>query len=334
MQIIADPIDRRVLDDWQRNFPLLKRPFAVIAEAVGIDEADLLDRLERMKSVGRISRVGATCAPNTVSASTLAAMAVPTGRLEQVVAIINGEAGVNHSYLREDEWNLWFVATGPDRAHIDAMLARISWRTRLEVLDLPLLRPFNIDLGFRMSRNGDANQRPMAPPRHADISAMRPGDTDILQALTTGMPIVAHPFAEIATAVNRPEATIIARVAALQQAHIIARLGVIVRHRALGWTSNAMVAWDLPSKVISTVGPRLAALPGVTLCYERRPVAGKWPYRLFNMIHARSRNEARKVLAAARALPELADARHKVLFSTQCFKQTGAMITAAPGAPA
>ena len=44
------------------------------------------------------------------------------------------------------------------------------------------------------------------------------------------------------------------------------------------------------------------------------------------MIHARSRPEAMEVLAAAAALPELAGARNKVLFSTRCFKQTGALI--------
>jgi len=331
MSFVADPIDCRVLDDWQRDFPVINRPFAAIAATLGIDEADLLGRLTRMKVSGRISRIGATCAPNTISASTLAAMAAPPQMLDQVVAIINAEAGVNHSYLREDKWNLWFVATGPDRAHVNATLARISRRSGLEVLNLPLVRPFNIDLGFRMGANDGADGQPPAPPRQADLAAMRAGDADILQILTTGMPIVANPFAEMAQSLNRPEATIIDRIEALQKAHIIARMGIIVRHRALGWTSNAMVVWDVPSDIITGVGPRLAALPGVTLCYERAPVAGKWPYRLYNMIHARSRNEAHQVLARARAFPELADRQHKVLFSTHCFKQVGAMIAARPG---
>ncbi len=331
MQIISDPIDRSLLDDWQRDFPIVPRPFAAISKTLGIDEDDLLDRLTRMKAAGRITRVGATCAPNTASASTLAAMAAPPEQLDQVVEIIGDEAGVNHSYLREDKWNLWFVATGPDRAHIDATLTRISQRAGLEVLDLPLVRPFNIDLGFRMRAIHESNPTLVTPPAPADISAMRPGDADILQALSSGMPIVTRPFAAMADGLDRPESDIITRVEALQKARIITRLGVIVRHRALGWTSNAMVVWDIPSDVITSVGPRLAALPGVTLCYERRPVAGKWPYRLFNMIHARSRDEAHKVLAVARALPELADVRHKVLFSQRCFKQTGAMIVAQPG---
>jgi DNA-binding Lrp family transcriptional regulator len=334
MTFIADPIDCRVLDDWQRDFPITQRPFAAISATLGIAEVDLLNRLTRMKASGRISRVGATCAPNTISASTLAAMAATPQNLDRVVAIINAEAGVNHSYLREDKWNLWFVTTGPDRAHVDATLARISERAKLEVLNLPLVRPFNIDLGFRMGGCDGKFQQRAFPPRQADLSAMQAGDADILQILSTGMAIVANPYAEMANTLNRPEATILDRIKALQKARFISRLGVIVRHRALGWTSNAMVVWDVPSDVITGVGPRLAALPGVTLCYERRRVPGKWPYRLYNMIHAKSRSEAYKTLDAARALPELADANHKVLFSTHCFKQTGAMIAAKPGVSA
>ncbi|MCB1378807.1 MAG: Lrp/AsnC family transcriptional regulator, partial [Alphaproteobacteria bacterium] len=61
-------------------------------------------------------------------------------------------------------------------------------------------------------------------------------------------------------------------------------------------------------------------------CYQRRTVPDLWPYGLFNMIHARSRNEALRVLENARALPELEGIECRVLFSTRCFKQTGALV--------
>lgn len=330
MQIVADPIDRRLLDDWQRNLPVCERPFAAIAAELGIAEADVIDRLSRMKQTGRVTRVGATCAPNTVSASTLAAVAAPERRIDAVARIISAQDGVNHSYQREDDWNIWFVATGPDRDHVDATLASIRVLTGLEVLDLPLVRPFNVDLGFRMT--GGLGKPPA--PRHVDTSEMRPGDRQLLQQLTSGLPIVPRPFAEVARRLARPEPEVAARIEALVAAGIITRLGVIVRHRALGWSSNAMIAWDLTPEEVDEAGPALAALPGVTLCYERAPVEGIWPYRLFNMIHARSRNEAREVLDRARALPVLREATHKVLFSTRCFKQTGALIAVTPEAAA
>ncbi|MEX0367410.1 MAG: AsnC family transcriptional regulator [Ruegeria sp.] len=319
---ITDPIDRALLDDWQRDFPVTARPFAVLAQVLDLTEAEVIDRLQRMRAAGRITRVGATIAPGTVSASTLAAVAAPEERIEEVAALIDAEPGVNHNYLREDSWNLWFVATGPDREHVNDTLARIEARTGLRVLDLRLVRPFNVDLGFRM-----AAKTPHVPaPRRIDRAAMQSGDRDLLQALSSGLPLVAEPYATLARSLGRDSGEVMERIAALHGAGIISRLGVIVRHRALGWSANAMVVWDLPAEQIDAAGPALAAHPGVTLCYERRPAEGVWPYRLYSMIHARSRPEAREVLAGASALPELADVSHKVLFSVRCFKQTGALI--------
>lgn len=324
MKIIGDPIDRALLDDWQRDLPICDRPFAAIASAIGTTEADILNRLERMRKTGRVTRVGATCAPNSVSASTLATVAVPDRRIDHVAAIVSARQGVNHSYQREDRWNLWFVATGPDRNHVDATLASISVLTGLQVLDLPLVRPFNVDLGFRMSAG---NQSKPPAQRRVDMSVMQSGDRQLLQRLTSGLPIAPQPYAEIAARLDRAKADVTGRIKTLLGAGIITRLGVIVRHRALGWSSNAMVVWDLPPDRIDTAGPALAALPGVTLCYERSPVPGVWPWRLYNMIHARSRNEAQDVLGRALALPELDGVPHKALFSTRCFKQTGALIS-------
>lgn len=330
MQIIADPIDLALLDNWQRDFPICDRPFGVIADRLDLKEPEVIARLRKMAAAGRVSRVGATCAPNTVSASTLAAVAAPENRLGEIAAIISAQTGINHSYQRENRWNLWFVATGPDRAHVDATLVEIARQTGLKVMDLRLVRPFNIDLGFRLT-SGHAKPPLPAP---ADCSAMRPGDRALLQQLTSGLPIVPRPYAEIAAVLNRPEAEITNRIDILLRAGIISRLGVIVRHRALGWSANAMVVWDIPQQRIGQAGPALAALDGVTLCYERRPVNGTWPYRLYNMIHARSRREAGEVLDKARALPGLGGVTHKVLFSTRCFKQTGALISLQPEAAA
>lgn len=322
MDHITDPIDRRLLDEFQRDFPITDRPFQVLAYLLGLDEAEVIDRLARMRTTGRITRVGATIAPGAVSASTLAAVAAPAERLEEVAALIDAEPGVNHNYQREDDWSLWFVATGPDRAHVNDTLARISRRTGLRVLDLRLLRPFNVDLGFRMS--GETRHTP--GPRKVDRDAMQDGDRTLLQALSSGLPLVADPYAALARSLDRTAGDVMARIEVLHTAGIISRLGVIVRHRALGWSTNAMVVWDMPSEQIDRAGPALAAHPGVTLCYERRPVEGIWPYRLYSMIHARARSEAKQVLAGAAALPEMFGARHKVLFSTRCFKQTGALI--------
>lgn len=322
MEGVTDPITQALLDNWQRDFPIIHRPFEQLAQTLGVGETDVIARLVHQKENGRITRVGATCAPNIVSASTLAAISAPEDRIEEVAAIIGSEPGVNHSYLRENDWNLWFVATGPDRAHVDGALARISERSGLRVLDLRLVRPFNVDLGFSM--RGEKPLHSMG--RTVDASVFRTDDRPLLQALMRGLELVPHPWLALADRLGRSEKDVLERARTLVEAGIISRLGVIVRHRALGWRSNAMVVWDMPHDAITTAGPLLARQPGITLCYEREIVPGAWPYRLYSMIHARSRAEAMATLTQVCTLPEFRDVPHVPLFSLHCFKQTGAMV--------
>ena len=322
-------IDRRLMDGWQRDLPLVPRPFEVMARALDLDEDEVIARLARLREAGKVSRVGGTCRPNTAGASTLAAVAAPDDRIETVAAAIGGMDGVNHSYLRENDWNIWFVATGPDRAHVDATLDAVRRRTGLEVLDLPLVRPFNVDLGFRL--DGAA---PAPRARDADMGALVDGDRPILQALSEGLEITARPYGALARTLGRDETEIIDRVDALLEAGLIGRLGVIVRHRPLGWTSNAMVVWNVPEDRIPAAGEVLRSEPGVTLCYQRRPEPRSWPYNLYCMIHARSRDEALETLQRAEAAAALGGLPRRILFSLRCFKQKGALVAVKEGAAA
>jgi DNA-binding Lrp family transcriptional regulator len=322
MPVRLDPRDTALLDRFQRDLPLVPRPFAAMADLLGLTEAEVIERLARLSEEGKIARVGATVRPNTAGASTLAAIGVAAEQLEAVAAIVGQEPGVNHSYQRDHAWNLWFVATAADGAGLQATLDRIAARTGREVLDLRLVRAFNIDLGFPLQ-----GARPV-PRRDApvDCAALCDGDRPLLHLLSQGLPIVADPYAAAARDLGMSETALIDRIGALLTAGILTRLGVIVRHRSLGWAANAMVTFDLPEARMEAAGRALAAHPGVTLCYQRRTVPGVWPYGLFCMIHGRSRPEAMAVLATARALPDLRGAPHQVLFSQRCFKQTGARL--------
>lgn len=143
--------DKSLLNDFQRDFPFEPRPFARIAETLGVAEDEVLTCLADLRDRGMVSRVGAVVQPNTIGASTLAAMAVPAERLDEVAAVINAEAAVNHNYEREHEINLWFVVTAADAAGVQDVLKRIERRTGLPVLDLPLEKAFHIDLGFQLT---------------------------------------------------------------------------------------------------------------------------------------------------------------------------------------
>ena len=141
-------LEKRLLNDVQDGLPLSPRPYEDIARRLGSSESAVLEALAELQSNGLISRVGPVFRPNRVGASTLAAMAVPEERLDDVAALVNGYAEVNHNYEREHELNLWFVATAPDRDRLTRVLREIESRTGLEVLDLPMVEDYFINLGF------------------------------------------------------------------------------------------------------------------------------------------------------------------------------------------
>ncbi|RME35026.1 MAG: Lrp/AsnC family transcriptional regulator [Gammaproteobacteria bacterium] len=141
---------RRLLDEWQDGFPLVPEPWAEIADRLGTTGETLLAEVRRLHEAGTVSRVGPVFRPHTVGTSTLAAMAVPPERMEEVVALVNAHPEVNHNYEREHELNLWFVVTARDRQRLEEVLTSIWRESGIEVLDLPMLAHYHIDLGFRL----------------------------------------------------------------------------------------------------------------------------------------------------------------------------------------
>jgi DNA-binding Lrp family transcriptional regulator len=141
-------LERRLLNDYQRDFPMSPTPFADIARDLGITEHEVLDALASLESRGMVSRVGPVLRPNRVGTSTLAAISVPEPRLPHVAQVINAYPEVNHNYEREHEFNLWFVVTARDRDRINEILLEIRRQAGLQVLDLPMEESYHIDLGF------------------------------------------------------------------------------------------------------------------------------------------------------------------------------------------
>jgi DNA-binding Lrp family transcriptional regulator len=141
-------LEQRLLNKFQQGMPLTPSPYADIAKQLGVYETTVLETLKRLQTEGVISRVGAVFRPNRIGASTLAAIAVPAAKLEEVAAIVNEFAEVNHNYEREHRFNLWFVVVAGDEERLQTVLSEIEQRCSYPVLDLPLLNEHFIDLGF------------------------------------------------------------------------------------------------------------------------------------------------------------------------------------------
>lgn len=344
MSDLLDPVDFRLLNEWQRALPLVSRPFAEMARALGIGEESVIARLRDLKSRGHVSRVGAVFRPHVLGWSTLAAVAAPPERMDAVARVIDACPEVNHNYEREHAYNLWFVVTAPSAGQVSGVLAHIQRQTGLKPLDLPMLEDYHIDLGFDLGvdlginpgvnpGNGHLGQPVTRTPLNGAGSvrqavALR-GELDsadyaLASALEPGLALTSRPYDQLAAACGLSEEACLGRIARLVDLGVMRRFGVVVRHRELGYTANAMVVWDVPDSCVNAVGRLLGAQAGVTLCYQRPRRLPDWPYNLFSMVHGRDRDAVLVEIARLRADPLLAGIPCKPLFSKRRFKQRGA----------
>ncbi|WP_291993131.1 AsnC family transcriptional regulator [Candidatus Accumulibacter sp. ACC003] len=318
-------LDFRLLNDFQRDFPICPAPFAELAARLGVAESAVLRLLEALRRQGKIARVGAVFAPKRIGASTLAAMAVPPERLAAVAETVNRFPEVNHNYEREHRYNLWFVVTAGSEGRLLAALGAIELATGHPLLRLPLLQEYHIDLGFSLddpthkSPPTSARRQAFVPPRPLDEFERR-----LVMALQEGLPLFIRPFSVLASRVGCDESEVLERIRRWCAEGIIKRFGVVVRHHELGYTANAMLVHDIPDDAVGEVGEALAREPAVTLCYQRPRVPPEWRYNLFCMIHGRLRGEVEERIAELRVRLRLGDYAHDVLFSLTRFKQGGA----------
>ena len=316
---MSTEIQQRLLNDYQRDFPLVTMPYAKLAADLGLAENEVLEHLAALKEAGSVSRVGAVLRPGSVGAGTLASLQVPESQLQKVAQIVNDQQYVNHNYQREHDLNMWFVVTAPDRATVTAVLQDIERQSGLKVLDLPMVRDYFIDLGFDLTGRDNRTTTCRANFNQAMLESR---DHDLLQELEKGLALTSRPWALLADAAQMTETAVLARLKYLQDQDIIRRLGVIVRQHELGYNANAMTVWQVAPGDVDVMGRKLGALPYVRLCYQRRAHAN-WPYTLYAMIHGKDRDVVLRQIEDAREACGLQDTPTETLFSVKRFKQTG-----------
>lgn len=315
-------LDFSLLNDYQRDFPLVAQPFAEIGQRLGVDETIVISAFGSLHQRGLTSRIGAVFRPNVVGVSALAALAVPAARLEQVAACVSALPEVNHNYAREHHFNLWFVVTASSAQVLSHTFQKIEAACDCgTVLILPLLEQFHIDLGFGLASSSSHffQSRTRTPHKVAAI-ALAPQERTFMATLQAGLPLVPRPYG----ALGWDEDDALALLSRWTEDGVINRFGVVVRHHELGFTANAMVVWDVPDAEVSQVGRRIAQSDRVSLCYRRPRHLPHWPYNLFCMIHGRDRQEVEQRIAALVRVCDMGAYPSSTLFSSHRFKQCGA----------
>jgi len=319
-------------DCWQRAFPIEPEPFARLASPAELSRLEVIDLMQGLKDQGVLARIGAAVRPNTAGASTLAAIAVPPDRLEEVASLVSRHPAINHNYERDHAINLWFVVTAAARDDVTTTLDAIARQTGLEVLDLPLQRSYHIDLGFRLNEGRKRYQQP-GSPEHRNLRAAEVDSADraLLKALEEGLDLTPRPYARLASRLGWTEEAVLKRLRALVDRGTISRFGCILRHRRIGYVANAMAVWDVPDDRVDALAHQLAGRDEVTLCYRRRRSPPAWRYNLFAMIHGRNHEAVTNQIRDAATDTGLCNYPSSILFSKRCYKQSGARIAPQSG---
>jgi len=142
-----DEIDRRIINALQAGFPISETPYQEAAQALGLSEQELLDRLENLLKDQTLSRFGPLYDAEAMGgALTLAAMQVPEDRFEKVTQIVNAFPEVAHNYARSHALNMWFVLATETPEQLQQALAGIERETGLTVYNMPKITEYFVGL--------------------------------------------------------------------------------------------------------------------------------------------------------------------------------------------
>ncbi|MDK9724646.1 MAG: AsnC family transcriptional regulator [Sterolibacteriaceae bacterium MAG5] len=142
-----DDTDRRIVNALQGGFPISDEPYREVAAGLGLSEAELLDRLDRLLKARVLTRFGPMFQIERLGgAFVLAAMKVPEADFERVAEQVNSLPEVAHNYRREHAFNMWFVLATEKPGGIDAAVARIEALTGLPVFPFPKEREYFVEM--------------------------------------------------------------------------------------------------------------------------------------------------------------------------------------------
>lgn len=318
-----DSIDKKLLNLVQAEFPLTREPYADLGLQLGIDSDEVVHRIEQLKAKGVIRQISPVLDARSLGyQTTLVAMRVAESQLDGAEQLIVKHPGVSHGYERDHYFNLWFTLAIPAGVDIESELEQLTSPIGAEAtLALPAVKVFKIGAYFDMAGDGQVTagavaQRSRILPQQVKLS---PTDRLVINELQQDLPLVPAPFTAMAARLSMDVEHFLARCQSLLRRGIMRRFGASINHIRAGFKANAMACWVAPPDTVEIVGRKLALLPEVSHCYERK-TNPLWQYNLFAMIHGHTRQTCQEI--ANQVSREVGVADYVLLFSTKEFKKT------------
>ena len=142
-----DELDRAIVNALQGGFPICDEPYREVAEPLGVAEAELIARIQRMLETKTLTRFGPMFQVERMGgAFVLAALAVPEADYERMAEQVNALPEVAHNYRREHALNMWFVLATEAPGGIAAAIEKIECATGLQVYAFPKLKEYFVEM--------------------------------------------------------------------------------------------------------------------------------------------------------------------------------------------
>ncbi|SDB18511.1 DNA-binding transcriptional regulator, Lrp family [Desulfonatronum thiosulfatophilum] len=157
-------------------------------------------------------------------------------------------------------------------------------------------------------------------PKTDPSSAHSEAEQVALRLLQADIPDSVQPYKDIADQAGLTEEAVMELLRGLKEAGIVRRFGATLRHQQAGYGANAMVGWYVEQdRDMDEVGAIMAQRPEITHCYERVNCYD-WPYNLYTMVHARSREECLSVVENLSKIAQVP--QYDILLSRKELKKT------------
>ena len=319
-----DDVDRKLLNLMQGSFPIAARPYQHVAAKAGIEEAEVLARVEHLLGARIIREITPIFDTRALGySSMLVAAKVDPEYPHRAAKVINAHPGVSHNYLRNHAFNLWFtIATEPDSPlGLGGTLEILAREAGAEsVRQLPTLKLFKIRMDLEME--GDTGALSSAAEEVEPIELERQPyderDVAVIRALQGQMGVCSEPYASPAAALEIAQESLLAHLSGMQERGLLRRVAAILYHRRAGFSANGMGVWQVPEELIPETGRKMASVRGISHCYQR-PTYPDWPYSVFTMAHGRSKEECDAILDAIAEQTQITG--RATLYSSTEFKK-------------
>jgi DNA-binding Lrp family transcriptional regulator len=324
--IPLDEADKRLMNLLQSSFALEPEPFALIAGGAEISTAEAMARTQRLLDERIIREITPIFDTRALGySSMLVAAKVDPDNPHRAAKIINSHPGVSHNYLRTHDFNLWFtIATAPDsKLGLGGTLEVLKRLTGAQsIRQLPTLTLFKINMNLEMEQGTDALAAAVeaAPPRELEAQPYGELDIAVIRALQGPMEVTERPYDAAAQEVGMELDDFLAHLRGMVDRKLLRRVAAILYHRRAGFSANGMGVWRVPEDEVLEVGRRMAAVRGISHCYQR-PTYPDWPYSVFTMAHGRSKEECDAILDSIADEHGLHGDDRAVLYSSTEFKK-------------